>query len=154
MKTLMKSICLAALLAAPIPVLAEGGPAAAAPSLKEYALIFPANMPHLMETIGAHRNELGLTEAQNAEVDAIFAEVPARIRPLFSKAKTLETTIANDVLSGALLEDLGPRLDELAAVKREVAEIHIACINRVRSMLSPEQYAKVLDLAGHADKGV
>ncbi|MCI2395955.1 hypothetical protein [Aliiroseovarius sediminis] len=153
-KTLMKGICLAALLAAPITALAEDAAPGAAPLINEYALIFPANMPHLMATIGAHRGELDLTEAQSAEVDAIFAEVPARIKPLFTKAKELETVISNDVMAGALLEGLGPQLDELAAVKREAAEVHIACINRVRSMLSPEQYAKVLELAGHAGKGV
>ena len=150
---LMKAICLAALLAAPVPALADDAVLDTAPVLNEYALIFPANMPHLMAVIGKHRGELDLTEAQNAEVDAIFAEVPARIKPLFSKAQELETAISDDVMAGTLLEDLAPRLDELAAAKREAAEVHIACINRVRGMLTPEQYAKVLDLSGHEGKG-
>lgn len=151
-KTVLKGICLAALLATPAMTFAENAEPAAAPSIKEYALIFPANMPHLMETIGAHRGELNLTEAQNAEVDAIFAEVPGRIRPLFAKAKELEVSISDDVMRGGALADLGQRIDELAAVKREAAEVHIACINRVRGLLSPAQYAKVLDLAGHPGK--
>lgn len=121
--------------------------AAEAVRLNQYALVLPGNLPHLMHAIRDHRAALGLDARQSAEVDAILSEVPAKIRPLFQKGEEMEKAISADVLAGRIGPDLKTRLDALQAVKREAAEIHIACITRVRTTLSAEQYQRVLDLS-------
>lgn len=135
----------------PVLVLAAlmGATSASAETVKldQYALVLPGNLPHLMRTIGDHRAELGLDARQSAEVDAILAEVPGKIRPLFQKGEALEKAIAGDVLAGKVGPDLKSRLDTLQAVKREAAEVHTACIVRVRTLLTAEQYEGVLKLA-------
>lgn len=128
---------------------AEEAKAAAAPAPSTYSLILPANLPHLMAFIKKRGAELELDAAQKAEVEQILAEVPARIRPVFMKAQEAERAIARDVLAGQMGDDLAARLDDLEASKREAAEIHIACIKRVRKMLRPDQYARVLKMSGH-----
>lgn len=121
--------------------------AAEAVRLNQYALVLPGNLPHLMHAIRDHRAALGLDARQSAEVDAILSEVPAKIRPLFQKGEEMEKAISADVLTGHVGPDLKARLDALQTVKREAAEVHIACIARVRAMLSADQYQRVLTLA-------
>ncbi len=150
-RNLLKVLCLSTMLLAPAAMADEAKPGE--PPLPAYALILPANLPHVMRVILDHRQNLGLSDAQQAEVDAIMAEVPGKIRPVFEKAKAAEIAIADDVMAGRNLEGIPARLDELQALKREAADIHVACIARVRAMLTPEQYAKVLELSGHAGKG-
>jgi hypothetical protein len=120
--------------------------------IADYSLLLPANLPHLMQTITAHQGDLTLDQAQKEEVDRILAEVPARIRPLFQQAEALEKAIAADVLAGKAGDDLGSRLDQLQTVKRQAAQLHIACIGRVRSLLTPDQYRQVLTFAGVSDQ--
>ncbi|PIE07142.1 MAG: hypothetical protein CSA74_08995 [Rhodobacterales bacterium] len=148
---LLKTLCLSAALLAG-PALAEDAKPGE-PPLPAYALILPANLPHVMRVILDHRQDLGLSAEQEAEVDAIMAEVPGKIRPVFEKARAAEIAIADDVMAGRNLEGIPARLDELQTLKREAADIHVACVTRVRAMLTPEQYARVLELSGHAGKG-
>lgn len=119
---------------------------AEAVKLDQYSLLLPGNLPHVMQTIRDHRSTLGLDARQSAEVDAILAEVPGKIRPLFQKGEEMEKAITADVLAGHIDRDLRRRLDALQSVKREAAEIHIACITRVKKLLSGEQYERVLAL--------
>ncbi len=149
--TLLKALCLSAMLLAPAAMADEAKPGE--PPLPAYALILPANLPHLMSVIVKHRQDLGLSDAQQAEVDAIMAEVPARIRPVFKRAREAEIAISNDVMAGRNLEGIPARIDALQALKREAADIHVACVVRVREMLTPAQYARVLELSGHTGKG-
>ncbi len=148
--TLLKSLCFSTMLLAPVAMADEAK--TSEPPLPAYALIMPANLPHLMSVIVKHRQDIGLSDAQQAEVDAILADVPARIRPVFKRAKEAEIAISSDVMAGRNLESIPARVDALQALKREAADIHIACVIRVRDMLTPAQYAKVLEMSGHAGK--
>lgn len=124
--------------------------AAVAP-MNHYALILPQNLPHLMGVISKRGDELGLNEKQQAAFKAVMAEVPAAIGGRFKAAQAEEAAIARAVLhEGATPEALATSLDRLAASKREAAEIHIRCVNRVRQILEPAQYEKLLALAGVA----
>lgn len=124
---------------------------ASAPALPDYALILPANLPHLMQTINREGEALKLSASQKEAFAAILAQVPAAIWPKLTEAQTLEQEIARMVLrQGAPLQTVAARLDQLGKLKREAANIHIGCIERVRGILSAEQYASLLTLAGVA----
>lgn len=119
-------------------------------SRQHYVLILPENLPHVMHAFRDHADQFTLTEQQQAEVDAIFAEIPPKMHGYFDANQEAEAALAADILDGTVGDDLAARLDELAAGKRAATETLIGVINRLRATLTPEQYAKVLELtAGH-----
>lgn len=128
------------------------GPSDDPASVKHYQLFRVSNLPHLMESVQPNAEKLGLDDAQKAEVAAIRAEVPGKIMPLFERAEALELALSADILAGKTGDDLAARMDELQAVKRAAADVHVACIARVRALLRPGQYAQLLELAGHPGK--
>lgn len=117
--------------------------------LEEYALVRPENLPHLLHNIIQIKPELKLSAEQNAKLQALAGEMPPAMHRLFTKAKALEKDIARAVmLDGATAQTMTAKLDELQSIKRALTDKQIETLNRLRSMLLPEQYQMVLK---HAD---
>lgn len=119
---------------------------------QHYVLILPENLPHVMHAFRDHADQFTLTAAQQAEIDAIFAEIPPKMHGYFAANQQAEAALAADILNGTAGDDLAARLDALAAGKRAATETQIGVINRLRATLDPAQFAKVLALTAPQHK--
>lgn len=123
------------------------------PQTVDYALILPANLPHLLRTSLDKAEVLGLNDAQRDVLRELMAEAPLKVFSRLSQAEKLEQAIARDLLDNAVpLADLQPRLDELVALKRGATEAQIATINRMQALLSREQFRELLKFIPAADR--
>jgi len=122
-----------------------GAPAHEARHNHDYALVLPEHLPHLMESIGRLDATLGLNEEQKKELQSIRQSIPGQMHEGFTKARQLETEIGQAVLEqGASAKDVSARLDELQRIKRNTTDLQISVLNRVKALLSAEQYQRVL----------
>ena len=118
------------------------------PETVDYALILPANLPHILRTANGQAGKLGLDEAQKQLVRELMAEAPLQVMSRLQKAEKLEQAIANDVLYRRQgVADIKSRLDELVRLKREATEAQIATVNRIQAAISETQFRKLLKLA-------
>lgn len=121
------------------------GQPGAVPALPQYSLVSPYHLPHVMRELRHHANDYGLSEAQRQALDRLHdVEVRPTLLPRLREAQRLEREIGRAVLEGQDKATLAPRLDRLQEVKREAAEMHIDCVQRVRAVLTPEQYARLM----------
>ncbi|HES76594.1 MAG TPA: hypothetical protein ENO09_06260 [bacterium] len=118
---------------------------AQAHELENYALIRAENLPHLLHNIMRLKAELNLSAEQNAKLQVLASEVPPMMHPMFTKAELLEKKISRAVvLDGASAEAVAEELDELQKTKRALTGQQIKALNRLRMILTPEQYQHVL----------
>ncbi len=121
------------------------------PETIDYALILPANLPHLLKVAQTQAGRLGLDEAQKTLIRELMADAPIKVFARLKQAETLEKAIAKEVLSGSLPPaEFQPRLERLANTKREATEAQIATIGRIRAALSEVQFQQLLKLANTA----
>ncbi len=122
------------------------------PETVDYALILPANLPHILRTANSQSSRLGLDETQKQLIRELIAEAPLQVFSRLQKAEMLERAIARDVLGkGQTLSDIQLRLDQLARLKREATEAQITTINRIQAAFSKNQFSQLLKLATAAD---
>lgn len=149
-KKLIPLIFLCSLLAGPVHA-EKGHERHLMPETIDYALILPANLPHVLKVAQTQAGRLGLDEAQKALIRELMAEAPMKVFARLKQAETLEKAIAQDVLSGGLsAAELQSRLDSLVSAKREATEAQIATIGRIRVSLSEVQFKQLLKLANTA----
>lgn len=135
------------------PVFADDHAAHQPPQTVDYALILPANLPHLLRTSLDRAEVLGLNEAQRDVLRELMADAPLKVFSRLSQAEKLEQAIARDLLDNAVpLADLQPRLDELAALKRGATEAQIATINRMQALLSKVQFRELLKFGSLSER--
>lgn len=113
----------------------------------DYALILPANLPHILRTANTEAVRLKLNESQHQAVREMVAEAPLKVFARLIQAEKLEKAIAASILfERARLPELQTRLDELASLKRQATEAQIATLNRLQGTLTPEQFRQLLEL--------
>lgn len=126
---------------------AHGGQTAASEAaLTGYALVQPQHLPSLLRTMQGRSSELALSEAQKKELLELVLSSRAARTPLLEEARKLESEIGAAALAGETRAALASRLDRLQQVKREASEIEIDSSNRVRALLTAEQYASLLKI--------
>lgn len=149
-KNLIPLIFLSALLVGPAHA-EKGHEPHPSPETIDYALILPANLPHVLKVAQAQAGRLGLDEAQKTLIRELMAEAPIKVFARLKQAETLEKAIAQDVLTGSVPPaELQPRLERLVNTKREATEAQIATIGRIRAALSEVQFKQLLKLANTA----
>lgn len=117
------------------------------PTPAQYSLIHPYHLPHLMGFIKDNRGAFDLNEAQQQSLERFLSEARSETQPRQEAARKLEKEIAAAAFGGRTRQQLAEQLGHLQQVKREIAEIHIEFVNRVRGVLSAEQYALLVKLA-------
>ncbi len=122
------------------------------PQTVDYALILPANLPHLLRTSLDRAEALGLNDAQREVLRELMADAPLEVFSRLSQAEKLEHAIAREVLDNAVpLAEVQPRLDELSTLKRGATEAQIATINRIQALLSKGQFRELLKFSAVTD---
>lgn len=118
----------------------------------DYALILPANLPHMLRSANEQAALLGLDDSQRQAVRELMAEAPLQVFSRLGQAEKLEQAIARDLLHKQFpLAELEPRLDQLAALKRAASTAQIATINRLQTLLSRSQFRQLLQINGVPD---
>lgn len=117
------------------------------PRLLDYALIQPANLPQLMWALKNRGEDLRLTPEQTKALAAAILETRAALLPRLEQARALEAEIARAALEGRDRRELAEPLDRLQGAKRQATDIHIDSIQRLRAVLDPEQFGRLVRLA-------
>lgn len=123
------------------------------PQTVDYALILPANLPHLLRTSLDRAETLGLNDAQRAALRELMAEAPLKVFSRLSQAEKMEQAIAREVLDNTVpLAELQSRLDALVALKRGATEAQIATIKRMQAVLGKGQFRALLKYSAITDR--
>ena len=101
------------------PLRAEG-------ELHRYGLV---QLPHPVGKLAAEPERFQLTPEQQEGVEAIVAEVPARMEKWKKEASERES--------------LDRSLEELAELKRRISVFHVEALSRLRGVLTPDQFRAV-----------
>ncbi|MCF1184565.1 hypothetical protein L0E83_14120 [Marichromatium gracile] len=84
------------------------------------------------------------TEQRERIQQALLKVYPQRIMPRIEQAQSLERRLRAAVLErGATVAELAPELDELARLEREITELRIEALGRLRELTTAEQFARL-----------
>ncbi|PNV82184.1 MAG: hypothetical protein C0627_11455 [Sulfurimonas sp.] len=116
---------------------------------KDYFLI-PKNLPYLvgMTLYDSSSSKLGLSQKQ---IDAILKVKEDLMSKAVKKAlviKKLELDMMQQISfkhKSQKVTELYPRVDEIAKLRAELTKIHLECIEKVKAVLTPEQFEEMLD---------
>lgn len=114
----------------------------------DYSIVLIRNFPHLMPVIFANSETLKITEAQEESLKEIIADVKTPFYAKAEEAMRLEKELSDEILKKGKTEDeVKEKLDALIKTKTEVAVIYFGAMNRIKKILTEEQYDKVLKIA-------
>ena len=116
---------------------------------KDYFLI-PKNLPYLvgLSLYDSSSSKLNLSKEQ---IDAILEIKKAVVSTAAKKAlkiKKMELDIVQKISfthKGTKAKELYATVDEIATLKAELTKLHLTCIEKVKSILTKEQYEELLD---------
>jgi len=115
--------------------------------MTEYELILSENLPKMMHVVFGHQEALRITAEQRKALDELMSDHPAKVMPIFAQSVELEKKLGQQIVqSGVAAEPLMDQLKQLSQWKLEATVIHIGCVQRLRQILSPEQYQQLLGL--------
>lgn len=106
-----------------------------------------SSMPLPMKVLIQHPEKLNISDTQSDAISSIMQKVPPKIHAMFDEAEMLEEAIKKALLKEAKSKtQLKTQLDKLEKIKREITDLQIDTINSLRSILSPEQFKKMLQM--------
>ncbi len=116
---------------------------------KDYFLI-PKNLPYLvgMTLYDPSSSNLELSQKQ---IDAILKIKDALMAEAAQKAlviKKLELELMQQISfkhKSPKATEFYPKVDEIAKLRAELTKIHLDCIEKVKAVLTPEQFEEMLD---------
>ncbi len=115
--------------------------------MTEYELILSENLPKMMHVVFGHQQALGISANQRKALDELMAEHPAKVMPIFARSVDLEKQLGNQIVQeGEGADALMAKLKQLSDWKLEATVIHIGCVQKLRQILTPEQYQQLLGL--------
>jgi Spy/CpxP family protein refolding chaperone len=103
-------------------------------------------MPNYMVIIKKNLDELKLTDEQVMKVGAWFKDNSDKAAAAAKQIVDAEKALAEASMSGASEADLMKQFDEMAAMRRALAEQKTKCRDHMQTILTPEQWAQVVTL--------
>ena len=116
---------------------------------KDYFLM-PKNLPYLvgMTLYDSSSANLNLSKEQIEAILKIKDELMAKAAKKALVIKNLELEMMKEVsfkLNSKKATELYPAVDEIAKLRAELTKIHLDCIEKVKAVLTPEQFEEMLD---------
>lgn len=107
-------------------------------------------LPHPLRLIKQHPERYALSPQQQQRLQAeILAVYPPQMHQRKQTAWQLERQIRHAVLDkNATAEAVSTQLDELARLKRQMADLHIDALRAFRAILTPEQFQRLVEDSG------
>ncbi len=103
-------------------------------------------MPNLMMVVKKMGNKLNLTEKQTAKLNAWHDERSPVMAKQYKTIIKLENELQNAALNNAPAEKLAELADGIMQNRMKVMRGKAFCRDKMKEILDPEQYKKVLDL--------
>lgn len=103
-------------------------------------------LPNYMAILRKDAAALQLTAEQQAKLDAWYQEHNAHANETVKKIVAAEQALAQASMDGTSSEVIMKQYDEMAAMRRALAEGKTQCRDHVRSVLSAEQWAQLTKL--------
>ena len=105
------------------------------------------SMPLPMKVLIKHPEKLDISSTQSDAISSIMQKVPPKIHEMFDQAEALQEAIKKALIQeGKTKEQLRTQLDTLQKLKREITDLQIQTINELRTILTPEQFQKMLQM--------
>lgn len=101
-------------------------------------------MPNLMVMVMKKSDELNLTADQQKALAAWREKSSPIIKEQIGKVMMLEKEIMSASLEGADKAALMSKVDEMLAVRRDIAERKVSCRENLKKVLNEEQYNTVI----------
>lgn len=122
---------------------------------KQHKIAELVDLPHPVKIVLMNKETLNLTKEQSDKVDAqMLAIFPPKIHGAMDKAEPIEEKIMNAVLNEQKTkEDLKSDIEALIDIKRGMTNDHIDALNTLYTILTKEQYQKMLDIGAKQKKG-
>lgn len=117
------------------------------PTPAQYSMIHPFHLPHVLRFIKDNGVDFRIEGSQQQAIDRLAADVRGPTQSRQAEAGKLEREITVAAFDGLDSRAQTERFDRLQRAKREIAEIHVDFVNRLRSILSPGQFALLRKLA-------
>lgn len=106
----------------------------------------PRSVPKFVKAL---EGDLAMNDEQKKALKKITQYVPKNVLPMRQKIKSFEQTlISGFVEEGKTPAELSEQLDKLIQMKRELAIEEIKVFNRLKKILTPEQYQTAIKNAG------
>lgn len=101
----------------------------------------------LTSVIGKNADALALTEDQRANLKAWVSTMPAQRQIVEDQAVQTRAKLRQAILDGAPVEDRQALADQIGALETQLVMMRSNCVDHWRAVLTPEQFAKALELA-------
>ncbi|MCK9473962.1 hypothetical protein [Sulfurimonas sp.] len=116
---------------------------------KDYFLM-PKNLPYLvgLTLYDAASSNLNLSKEQIDSILKIKQELMSEAAKKALVIKKLELDLMQKVSfkhKSQKVAELYPAVDEIAKLRAELTKIHLGCIEKVKAVLTPEQFEEMLD---------
>lgn len=141
----MKSLLLAGAIAlSPLAALAQQPAAAADTGLSQPVIA-------LTGALAKNADALALDDAQRADLKAWLAEMPAKRAALEAETVALRSQMRHKIAAGAPVPEREALAAQIGANETRLVMMRSHCADHWRSVLSPAQFAQLLQLAGVTD---
>ena len=110
----------------------------------------PKNLPYLVG-MTLYDNSSANLKLSKEQIDAILKIKENLMSKAVDKAlviKKLELEMMQQISfkhKGPKAADFYPKVDEIAKLRAELTKIHLDCIEKVKAVLTPEQFEEMLD---------
>jgi hypothetical protein len=124
------------------------------PRTIDYALLLPANMPHVLRLAFSNADVLRMTQQEREAVQAMMKRAPTEVLDRLHQAQDLELDIVEAVLDEhQSLAQVMPRLEALTQLKLAVTRAQVSTINQLQALLGEARFAQLLRMARAATAG-
>ncbi len=118
---------------------------------KGYFLI-PFNLPYLAGLTLHHpkSSSLGLSKKQIGKIKTIKKNTVPKVLKIAKEIKTLELEIAKEIglkYKSVDAKELFPKVKKIGQLRIKLTKAHLRCIEKVKAILTKEQYNKLLKYA-------
>jgi aromatic ring-opening dioxygenase LigB subunit len=105
-------------------------------------------LPHIGKIIKFNSKELKITKEQMKRISKEVKQVyPPKFQALIREAFPIEKKVQRKVLKGATYSEVKEELDKIAKLKREAINIKIEALNTFSSILTKQQWGKIIKLS-------
>lgn len=123
-------------------ILKTQGPFAVNDEFPQSYFLIPKNLPFMVGLTLFHPMNafLDLSDEQVAQINKIKNKTSPIVTTKAKAIKAKELFLANAFIEGASVSDMEKLVDEISILRTNLTKNHLICIEKVRSILTPEQF--------------
>lgn len=109
--------------------------------MKSPFLLNNEGLPHLTKLLIVNwdKKKLGLSDDQKEKLLVVRHETLSAIQKIKQKVQVLEDEIIELTVDGESLEDIYPKIEEVAKLKVEATKVQLRCLKKSMEILNDDQ---------------